>query len=422
MQTSHLNVFVPYENKPLHHEDQLTRAFLILLRSIKLVEQLFIELLRERMHDSGITALPDSLYSAAGGVDSVESQVWSSTKHRLEGESGRLVSVILTDELLEPEHRVTRSPRLAVYDGFLKLRPNWTVVLENKPDHNNIWVDQLSSAFNEDYEIEPTPVVITWSEIIRRLGLLITNSLVHDAARALVEDFLNYVTAYFPELNPYDTFGLCSEHTHLVEKHCVAIMTQASLGPVEYHRGWYHSIRLSHKPGIKEVSLHSNTETDSPWPLSLDLHPGDTMNQARALYQTLNIHRLLATQTSGWNITPNFHIAFSSSNLHWATTDISLQQYVEYWISIIKSNSLSQVPRDNWPQYFKSLSASGIIAPHDIEQIHELLSPTAMSTINVCPGLSFHYSWNRDQATTLEDEGRFCPVFVSKVEEVLDLW
>ena len=54
MQTGHLNIFVPYENKSLHHEDQLTRAFLILLRSIKLVEQLFIELLRDRMRSSGI--------------------------------------------------------------------------------------------------------------------------------------------------------------------------------------------------------------------------------------------------------------------------------------------------------------------------------------------------------------------------------
>lgn len=145
MQTGHLNVFVPYENKPLHHEDQLTRAFLILLRSVKLVEHLFIELLRERMIQSGISMLPPSLTTEVGGVESVESQVWSSTKERLKGESGRLVSVILTDNLIKPEHRVERSARLAVYDGFLRLKPNWVVVLENKPAHGNIWVEQLSS-------------------------------------------------------------------------------------------------------------------------------------------------------------------------------------------------------------------------------------------------------------------------------------
>ena len=31
----HLNIFNPYENKPLNHEDQLTRALLILVKNSK---------------------------------------------------------------------------------------------------------------------------------------------------------------------------------------------------------------------------------------------------------------------------------------------------------------------------------------------------------------------------------------------------
>lgn len=53
---------------------------------------------------------------------------------------------------------------------------------------------------------------MNWSEVIRCLGLLITNGLLQDAGRSLVEDFLAYVAEYFPELNPYNSFRLYGDH------------------------------------------------------------------------------------------------------------------------------------------------------------------------------------------------------------------
>jgi len=80
MEITHLNVFIPYERKPLDHEDQLTRAFLILVRCVKVVEAVFLELLKTRMAEKGIQTLPASLMEGPGGLESVETQVWSSTK------------------------------------------------------------------------------------------------------------------------------------------------------------------------------------------------------------------------------------------------------------------------------------------------------------------------------------------------------
>lgn len=422
MQARHLNIFVPYENKPLHHEDQLTRALLILLRSIKLVEQLFIELLRDRMRASGIDTLPPSLHSEVGGVESLETQVWSSTKERLQGESGRLVSVVVTDKLLAPDHRVERTERLAVYDGFMRLKPNWVVVLENKPAHGNIWVEQLSSAFNEDYEIEPIPVVITWSEIIRRLGLLITNGLLQDAGKSLVEDFIAYVGEYFPELNPYESFTLCGNQYHLLEKHCQQIMAEVALGPVEYHRGWHYSIRLSSNPIVKEVSLHPNCDSDGPWPIQLEVHPGDTMNQARALFSSIDISFLAQLMESGWSVEPNFHIAFMSSNLEWCESKVSLNDYVKHWTREVAANHLRQVSRTDWPAYFAALEAKGIIMPQEARRINDYLGSTAMSTINICPGISFRYCWTREDAIRLEQAGSFTKDFEEKVHQILAAW
>jgi hypothetical protein len=296
------------------------------------------------------------------------------------------------------------------------------VVLENKPAHGNIWVEQLSSAFNEDFEIEPIPVVMNWSEVIRRLGLLITNGFLQDAGRSLVEDFLAYVAEYFPELNPYNSFRLCGDRSYLLEKRCMAIMDEASFGPVEYHRGWHYSIRLSSKPGVKEVSLHPNNEGDSPWPIQLDIHPGDTMNQARALFSSIDVQSLTKLESNGWSVLPNFHISFRSSNLYWCQSKISLGDYVDHWVREVAANELKQVARTDWPNYFTGLQAKGVITSQDAQQIDKLLSPTAMSTINICPGISFRYSWNHDDAIRLEETGTFTRTFANKVQEVLATW
>jgi len=203
---------------------------------------------------------------------------------------------------------------------------------------------------------------------------------------------------------------------------CVAIMVEASLGSVEYHRGWHYSIRLSNKPGVKEVSLHPNNGSDGPWPIQLDMCPGDTMNQARALFSSINVHSLAGLENNGWSVIPNFHISFRSSNLYWCKSAISLVDYVGYWAREVAAKGLKQVARTDWPAYFAGLQAKGMITLQDAQQIDNRLSSTAMSTINICPGISFQYSWSRDDAIRLEEADTFISAFVDKVQEVLATW
>jgi len=424
METGHLNAFLPYEHKPLHHEDQLTRAFLILVRCIKLVEATFLELLRTRMAEAGIHIRPASLSEELGGLESVETQVWSSTKARLVSESGRLVSVVITDERLEPEHRVERSERVGVYDGFVKFRPDWVFVIENKPDHTNIWAEQLSSAFSENYEVEPTPVVLTWREIITRLSMLTENALVQDAAAALIEDFLEFVRSAFPELNPYDRLRLCKGNLYLLEQRCVTLMRQAKLGPVEYHRGWHHSIRLQDKPGVKEAALYPRDREGGGWEAVLELCPGDTMSQSRALYATFDVDRLVLLQASGWMVTPNFHLAYRSSNLVWAETRLTVEGYARYWQEAVRQSKLRQIPRSEWDTWFQAWLADGVMGPDDLDKIQARILPTRMPSLNVCPGLRFRYTWGAARAMALDDQPdtAFPSELSDKIADALATW
>jgi hypothetical protein len=422
--TSHLNIFLPYESKPLYHEDQLTRAFLVLVRSVKLVEAAFLELVATAMEDAGIEIRPGPLTRQPGGLDSVETQVWSSTKARLKTESGRLVSIIITDKKLDTKHRVERSNRTAVYDGFLKFRPDWVFVVENKPNHTNVWIEQLSSAFNENYEIEPTPIVLTWSEIITRLSLLVNNSLVQDTARILVEDFLAYVSGVFPELNPYDRLRLCGGNAYLLESRCVKIMELTTLGPVEYHRGWHYSIRIDAKPGVKEITLCPESGPSGAWTIMLDVHPGDTMTQARALYASVDVSKVASLLAKGWSVRPNFHVAYRSSNLRWAETGLDVADYIRYWMQRVVQHELRQVPRDEWDQFFETLEQDGVVTSVDASAIRDYLRHTRIPTLNVCPGLSFRFTWGSDEAMVIDDRSQdsFAQEVAVKVKEMMSCW
>jgi len=426
MGTEHLNIFFPYKNKPLNHEDQLTRAFLILVRSIKIIEATFLDLLATGMKRSGIEIVPVALSEGIGGLESIETQVSSSTKARLASESGRLVSVIITDKKLDTQHRVKRTGRVAVYDGFLRFKPDWVFVIENKPDHTNIWPEQLSSAFNENYEVEPIPVVLTWQEIITRVSLLKENGLVQDAGFLLVENFMEFVQKMFPELNPYDRFQVCKGDEYLLEQRCVAIMNQTKLGSVDYHRGWHYFIRLENKPGIKQVAFYPEMRENNGWEIILALHPGDTMSQAREMYESIQVDKLEELKKHGWKVSPNFHLAYRSSGLYRMDKHehISLEKYVKYWKEAVHKDKLQQIPRNDWNKWFSLWKADGLMTTSDIERIQEYIVSKSYPNLNVCPGLHIFYTWDSNLAIEIDNQGdtSFAEQIKAKVAEVTSAW
>lgn len=420
----HLNIFIPYKDKPLHHEDQLTRAFLILVRTVKLVEVMFLDLIIEQMRTNQVEILPTSLMHQPGGLDLIETQVWSTTKERLENEIGRLVSIAITDERLDKEHKVERTGRVGVYDGFVKYRPDWVFVIENKPDHNNIWLDQLSSNFNENYEIEEKPVILTWKEIITKLSLLIENKLVNNADLLIISDFLDYVSGFFPELNPYDNFELCKNNEYLLNRRCIEVMKETELGIVDYHRGWHHYIQLENKPGVKEIALHPIMSTGDDWSICLKIYPGDSMSQSRDFYSTVNIEKLINLRNKKWELAPNFHFAFRSSNILWTNVTGTLENYLKFWKDRVSEGNLRQIVREQWDSYFSMLKDNEMLDSNDLVAINDKIIKTQMQKLNVCPGFSFVYTWTKQEAILIDKKSKssFSNEVASKIKEVLSVW
>lgn len=222
---NHLNYFEPYKAKKPYHEDQLTRAFLVVLRMVPLVQTTFIDLIRSyqisKKHNRILPALTEPLMK----LDNIETQKTSITDSQ-----GYLVSLLMTNKNWTPDTVIENTDRGARYDGviYFDSDPKWILVIENKPWSENVWKEQLNPniAKDKDSEIKiiKKPVGIDWKEIIERLSALLQKQLVQGAEAFLIEDFLSFVDKYFSYLNPFSTFSICKDDSYLINRRCVKIL------------------------------------------------------------------------------------------------------------------------------------------------------------------------------------------------------
>lgn len=118
---SRLNYFLPYESKPSHYEDNLTRAFLVVLRFCSAAQIQFYQLVLDQVKEktrgnADNTELPSTL-------DLPWNEVWLDTQATdlRDRKANYLVSVVITDEPFAPTNTIQLSERDARYDGLFAI-------------------------------------------------------------------------------------------------------------------------------------------------------------------------------------------------------------------------------------------------------------------------------------------------------------
>jgi hypothetical protein len=415
---NYLNIFNPFKNKANNHEDELTRAFLILLKNIPLVQTCFIQMIREVMIEKGCEQIIPQLLEKESLIESVETQISNKNELFKLAAGRRLISIIISDDKLYDKIEVENSTRNARYDGVILYRPAWVLVVENKPSVENVWLGQLNPNVSDDIEIEKNPVSLSWRKVMETLSSFIERNLVHGTERALLNDFLEYVDHEYPQLNPYTHFSICKDNEYLLTKRCVSIMERISMGKVDYHRGWKHFIAYNSE-AIKEIALSVSFSKDE-WVVQLELMPGDTMNQARNFYKRLQEPEIEKLLKIGWHIRPNMHFAFRSSNLVWTDVTVEIQPYIDYWSKNIAS--LGQVSRNDFIDYCKNLEQAGMISSENWDDIKLKIINTNMQKINICPGVHFSYTWGHKEAVNLDKGDTFVNIVKQKINEAKSIW
>lgn len=373
-----LNYFNPYQTKNSYHEDQLTRAYLVLLKHSFYSFSAFLSYINKKNENEQKFEF----------IEFIESS-WSfqTQKGNPYIETSSIASILITDNDLNDNLQINASERNARYDGIITFGSLLTFVIENKPRSQNIWFDQLNPSRNnlsDETQIIKSPIILEWKVIIKHLNLLKSIDTINGFEKLMIEDFLSYIDSNFPYLNPFDNFKLCKSNTELLYRRISNILKEIVIDEnlVEYHKGWGFYIKTPFS-AIKKIGLILG-QKENDWWLELSLYFGDTQSQAKAFY---NSNPNLSVLNVDWYYYPNFHLSFVTSNLIWFHTEEKQHlSYLDFWKSNI--SLIYQHPRDQVQNIIDKLASETLIRVDDKknQELNDKFFHTAMQKVNICPG------------------------------------
>ena len=374
-----LNYFNPYQSKNSSHEDQLTRAYLVLLKYSFHSFSTFLSYVNSKNENEQKFEF----------IEFIETG-WSFETQRENPyiDTNSIASILITDNELFENLQINVSERNARYDGVITFGSGLTFVIENKPRSQNVWFDQLNPSrinLSEETQIIKKPIILEWKTIVKHLNLLKSTETINGFEKIMIEDFLNFIDINFPYLNPFDSFKLCKSNTELLYRRINNILKEIAVDEslVGYHKGWGFYIKTPFDT-IKKIGLILG-QKENKWWLELSLYFGDTQSQAKAFYSR-NPDLTLINEDSYYY--PNFHLSFATSNLIWFHTEKeNYTKYVEFW----KSNTdlIRQHPRGQVERLINQLTVDNVIKCDEQKNkdLKEKFFDTEMSKLNICPGL-----------------------------------
>ena len=332
-----LNVFNGYLSWKPGTENRLTWTLMNLIRMSPIIRTAFIDLVRERQKQP----IP-ALTTLRERECVVQTQVGT-----LVAKEGRLVAIGITAEGRDIDAEIQPKDKDMIYDGVVTFiapesrrhqQESLTLTVESKLDSEvesrQLMPSRASLGEEQQIEVDTQAVILTWRDIVGTLTDLELRELVSPAEREFIRDFIDYVAANHPKLNPFDHFAVCRDDSDLLNRRCEAILRE--IGPTEARRGSSPFI-LVESPSFKRICLQAYADQEdarSCW-ITLEFWPGDIMTQAREFWREgrIDAKRLLALQDKDWKLWPNLHFSFIQTHLHWANTPLAVNEYIEFWKS-----------------------------------------------------------------------------------------
>ena len=279
-----LNYFNPYDSKASSHEDQLTRAYLVLLKHSGHALFTFIDYARCNQTTSG-DEKPISIIDLLDQDWDFETQ-----KGNPVIDTNCLLSVLITDaQLTTADSNVKPSERNARYDGVITFGKSLTIIVENKPRSSNVWFGQLNPSrqnLADDTAVYRHPIVLEWNEIIRQLNHLLHLPTISGYEKIMIEDFLSFVDDSFPFLNPFDSLHQCKRNPELLDRRINNLLKsllqdERDESKIGYHRTGGYFIQTPY-PQIGRICLsHNEPENDLVLTLECIL---ETRNEQQLLF------------------------------------------------------------------------------------------------------------------------------------------
>jgi hypothetical protein len=403
-----LNFFEPFERLAPHHENQLTRALLVLLRLSPLVHTAWLKLIapaRElhRLGPATFNTQRAAVQEAGGGEEAAE-----------------LISVYLAPERpLSGGGVIVESDRAQVLDAVIDYGGELIVVVENKigeaddlqARHLNFTGAKVRLADGQ------AAVVVLWRDLIEAIVALRERDLFGGAEAAVVSDFLSYVEDNFTELGPFRTLALARGSEYRVRRRLRAVLGEAAGD--EARESAYAPYIPTPAGAVAGKNAYLRQHPDKPQTIELALYPADTLTQARVFYARTDAVkglRQLAAEP-GWAAGPNFHFGYMQTGYAWTATDLDLGAYLDLWTRWIDEEHSRD--RSEWDDYWSWLEAHGLAAAADRAEFDRHFTHTRRPDACPRPGLWLSRSWSLDEAAELDARGRFALQVRESLNEAL---
>jgi hypothetical protein len=401
-----LNVFSPYENVPPWHENQLTRALLLLLRFSPMSHQAWMHLIAP---DCNLYELPKADFATQR-----QRILASELNAAADGEEIPCISVWLAPDATPIDQEVRKSDRQQILDGIVTFDGQLVVVIENKIAATAV-TDQPHqiNVHGNSVVFRGKPRSVSWQSLLTVFSDLIERELISGSEGMLVSDFLEFVEQHFPSIGPYSTLPRCADNVFRLRRRLENILGKALNADSTRCGGWCDVA------GTKKVSMARLALADDGSAACLLMYPGDTLGQSRDLYaDAASVNDLLALRGSGWSITPNFHWGFMATGYAWATTPLSVREYCNYWAHNMANTR--EVSRAEWEGYWATLEEAQIVEAADKAEFDSIFTNTSRQKAHPRPGIRCEYRWSLKDAKHLDAGNKFVKLVRDRVNELLN--
>jgi hypothetical protein len=403
MERDRLNFFSPFENAPPNHENQLTRALLVVLRMSPIAHAVWLRLIAP---DRELQRLPGA---------KLDTQRRAIRQAGESDEQAELVSVYLApEEPLSGGGVVTAKDRAQVLDAIIDYGGELLVVVENKVAEADDWQARNLNTSGARVTIAPGQevIVVLWRDVLEAFVSLRERQLVSGAEAAVLDDFLTYTEDHFPALGPFRTLALCRGNEFRQTRRLRQVLGEAA--EAEAMASLYGPYVPT--PAGRVIGANAYLKVRNENEIELALYPADTLTQARGFYSSrpaIEGLRDLAAR-DGWHAGPNFHFGHYERGFCWTCNRVDLDRYLGLWSDRIDDEGA--VERARWDDYWTWLESEQIACPQDRAEFDRHFTNSNRSSAVPRPGLWLSRRWSVDEAEQLDSRG----VLAAQVRESLD--
>lgn len=237
----HLSIFRAY-SRPPNHEDQLTRAAMVVIKLVPEAHDVFLGLTGKR----SLATLPEPRFDmqtenlTPPGAESGKSAV------------KKLISIFLTpDESVLKLDPVSKSDRRARYDGVIQYGSELLVVVESKlfsgiSSKQALRINPKGATWktSEPLHVKWHVLLDRWWDLSKSPGL--------DSTRAeIIREFFDFAETYFGDLLPFTDLARCGTNERRRLRRLRSVMQEATgLTPAIYSGGKDPLTDRIYPPGV----------------------------------------------------------------------------------------------------------------------------------------------------------------------------